>query len=172
MKMAVRAAFVLLVSLVGVTGLHAQATQQRLDGLGDPLPDGAIARLGSLRFKHAPSGDLTIDVALFSPTSNILASLVYGRGSLCLFDAASGKELRGPWKVSDRRFTAIVFSDDGHTLAAATASRELVLYDLDARTVVKTVAGLNVLETLARARESEEAKASLERLAQNASKEP
>src|SRR5437868_2020990 len=147
-----RVALVFLVSTVMVAGLHAQpAGKPRLDALGDPLPDGAIARLGTLRFKHAPSGDPTIDVALFSPAGDKVASLVYGRGSLCLFDAASGKELRGPWNSANKRFTAIAFTVDGGLAAAAdpgpgggkgASQREVVIYDIAAAKVVKTVTGL------------------------------
>src|SRR5262245_29080753 len=67
------------------------------DALGDPLPPGAIARLGTLRFKHTPALDPTIDVAMFSPDGARIVSLVYGAASIRLWDAGTGKEIRGPW---------------------------------------------------------------------------
>ena len=104
---------------------HAQAqtakkpvpVKPRLDALGDPLPDGAVARLGTLRFKHMPAGDPTIDIALFSPDGSKIVSLVYGQGSIRLWDTASGKEIPGPW-TSAGRYTAVAFSPDGRQLIA------------------------------------------------------
>lgn len=60
-----------------------------VDLLGDPLPDGALLRLGSARFKHPGNGE---EIAL-SPDGKIVAAM----GGLVLFawDAHSGKQL---WK--------------------------------------------------------------------------
>lgn len=58
----------------------------RTDLYGDPLPEGAVARLGTLRFNHGQG----LDNVLFSPDgTSILSS---GRGHLRRWDIATGKE--------------------------------------------------------------------------------
>lgn len=114
-----RATLVLCAGILIVPDLHGQAPKQaRTDFYGDPLPDGAVARLGTLRFKHVPKGDPTIDVAMFSPDGKWIASLVYGHGSVRLHDAATGMEHAGPW-TTKARASAMAFSPDGSMLAVA-----------------------------------------------------
>jgi RNA polymerase sigma factor (sigma-70 family) len=65
----------------------------RVDLLGDPLPDGALARLGSQRLRP---GEQTYAVA-FSPDGRRLASwsVAIARSSrLCIWDVTGGAELR------------------------------------------------------------------------------
>src|SRR5262249_25949919 len=60
----------------------------RTDLHGDGLPKGAITRLGTLRFRH---GDAIASVA-FSPDGKRILS--HSFGSIVLWDAPTGKELR------------------------------------------------------------------------------
>jgi WD40 repeat protein len=99
-------------------GAQAPATP-RTDPLGDPLPPGALARLGTLRFKHLPHLDPTVDAVRFSPDGKMLLSWVNNQGSLRICDAATGLELAGPWNESNARFAAAAFSPDSLLLAAA-----------------------------------------------------
>jgi WD40 repeat protein len=69
------------------------AAKPRLDFYGDPLPEGAVARLGSTRLR--PGG--WIRALAFSPDNRRLASWsqVVGEGSrLQIWDVADGRELR------------------------------------------------------------------------------
>jgi hypothetical protein len=72
-----------------VRGIQAQP---RTDSLGDPLPEGAIARIGTLRFKHNPAQGSTVDVALLAPDGSRIVSLSQNNDSIRLWDAAGGKE--------------------------------------------------------------------------------
>jgi RNA polymerase sigma factor (sigma-70 family) len=88
--------------------------QPRLDRYGDPLPEGAIARLGTVRFR-APA---EIGSVAFSPDGKTVA--VYTQAGLFLFDSTSGKRLvrlagsDAAWHLEN----AIVFSPDGKRLAS------------------------------------------------------
>jgi WD40 repeat protein/beta-lactamase regulating signal transducer with metallopeptidase domain len=79
----------------------------------DPLPAGAVLRLGTARLRHARS---TLSAA-FSPNGKILASTAWLDPNLKLWDVATGRLIRtlgGPPGDTPR---AAVFSPDGSTLA-------------------------------------------------------
>src|SRR5262249_33309498 len=61
----------------------------RVDRQGDPLPAGALARFGSLRFYHLAPG---LCGQAYSPDGKLLAS-ADGTG-IVLWDALTGKEIR------------------------------------------------------------------------------
>jgi WD40 repeat protein len=100
------------------------AAPAHTDRYGDPLPDGAVARLGTLRFRHG----WRIHKAFFSPDGRRFATAGDGRRSICLWDAETGRELsRGP--LFGRRDHLLGFSPDGKTLAVSDR-RGPAVYDI------------------------------------------
>jgi WD40 repeat protein len=73
-----------LVFLVAAPLLSAGAAAN--DRYGDPLPDGALSRLGTLRYR----GDPYLEAVALSPDSRLLA--LAGMHSIKVVDAATGKE--------------------------------------------------------------------------------
>src|SRR5580704_15053380 len=63
------------------------------DCYGDLLPEGAIARLGTVRFRLGSE----VQTAAVAPDGSIIASST-GGGMIYLWDATTGKELR---RISD-----------------------------------------------------------------------
>ena len=85
----------------------------RTDLYGDPLPPGAVARMGSVRLRLGP----LCRQILFSADSKELIS-VGSDGVIRFWDPENGKEIRN-LKVEERGFIAAAVSADGKTLAAA-----------------------------------------------------
>jgi RNA polymerase sigma factor (sigma-70 family) len=86
----------------------------RADLFGDPLPEGALARMGTVRLRHRPIGTLT---TAFSPDRKILASCA---DEIHLWDAATGKLLR---TIRDgnrtMNYCALLFVPESRWLAGA-----------------------------------------------------
>jgi RNA polymerase sigma factor (sigma-70 family) len=87
--------------------------EPRRDRYGDPLPPGAVARLGTLRFR-APG---EIKTLAFAPDGKTIA--VSSPVGLFLFDAASGKRIKRLLAPDSRRDWEypIIFSPDSKRLA-------------------------------------------------------
>jgi RNA polymerase sigma factor (sigma-70 family) len=95
---------------------------ERVDALGDPLPPGALLRLGSTRLR----GESAAAVA-FSPDGTWLASGGFDR-HVRLWDPKTGKEVRtllGP----PRGVWALAFSARGKLLAGAGLDKVVYLWD-------------------------------------------
>jgi hypothetical protein len=101
--------------------------QTRADHFGDPLPSGAVARLGTLRFRHEGS----CHSVAFSPDGKLLASTTTG-ATVVHWDASTGQE-RGrlqppPGENFPPRIGSIDFSPDGRTLIASQGNSKLRLW--------------------------------------------
>jgi WD40 repeat protein len=102
-----------LATLLGAQ--RSDAKGPKLDDNGDPTPEQALARFGTIRFSHG--GKWVLAVA-FSPDGKTLAAV--SPGELILWETATGKPLRrlagpmhGGWSLD--------FSPDGKTLASLTS---------------------------------------------------
>jgi WD40 repeat protein len=109
--------------------LPAQAeTPPRLDRAGDPLPPGAIARLGTIRFRHGGA----IEAIAFSADGKSVASAA-NDGSIVLHDTSTGRRLRSfkPETTGTASGSGVVaFAPDGRTLAASGGPRSVSVWEV------------------------------------------
>jgi RNA polymerase sigma factor (sigma-70 family) len=114
----------------------------RTDRYGDPLPPGALARLGTVRFRpgdsiahlaFSPDGKL---LAVATQNSEVNANLV----SLSLWDRATGKLLR-QLAVGKRPPFALAFTPDGKMLATQDERAEIHLWDLGTGKEIRSFKG-------------------------------
>src|SRR5688572_29342896 len=78
-----------LLVVVGLVNAEQLQHSKRVDTYGDPLPDGAIARLGTIRLRHCE----TVSFVRFAPDGKRLFSR--GRdNAICIWDVATGREIR------------------------------------------------------------------------------
>jgi WD40 repeat protein len=95
----------------------------RTDAQGDPLPQGALARLGTSRFRAAPENP----TACLSPDGKLVA--VPGPGKMVrLLDAADGAEVRS-FEIDPAVPADMAFSPDGGVLATYWYDDVLHLWD-------------------------------------------
>ncbi len=110
----------------------AQAAGPRTDLYGDPLPDGAVARLGSVRLRHAG-----LSHYVFRDDGKTIVSIGTDR-MLRSWDIATGKQVGAVPLEGTARFHWAVLSDDGKTVAARDGSN-LVLWEADTGKQIKTL---------------------------------
>jgi RNA polymerase sigma factor (sigma-70 family) len=97
-----------------------KSKQPRLDIYGDPLPPGAVQRLGTIRFR-LPNG---FGKPKLSPDGRTFVSAVENAVLLC--DGSNGRVIR---RFPTSRVDAVAFSRDGKLLAIGDAD-ELRLWDI------------------------------------------
>jgi RNA polymerase sigma factor (sigma-70 family) len=92
----------------------------RGDEVGEPLPPGAHARLGTLRLRHGGH----VSAIAFAPDGKILAS-GGGDDAVRLWDPRTGIQIRALLGHADR-VCSLAFAPDGKTLASAGANDRTV----------------------------------------------
>ena len=94
----------------------------RTDALGDPLPPGALARFGTLRWRHILRDGNGFATVSLSPDGQMAASV--GDVGLRLWETGTGKPLT--WLPPDPLVKAALFAPDGKTLLSAREQRRQV----------------------------------------------
>lgn len=113
-------------ALVGLCCASMLGAEPHKDGLGDPLPEGAIARLGTARLFHP----LEIKRLVFSPDAKRIASSGTD-GTIRIWQTTDGKEFR---RFRDSA-PAFAFSADGKTLV--TGGFDLQWWDIESGKLVR-----------------------------------
>jgi WD40 repeat protein len=107
---------------------RTQLESPRTDALGDPLPEGALLRLGTIRYRD-PAG---VNHAALSPDGKILATA--SEAGITLFDLATGKPryLResGVPNGFDDTGSLLAFAPDGKELFSVTEWGGLCCWDV------------------------------------------
>jgi WD40 repeat protein len=109
----------LIAGAILIPGRTAAQQPAQVDANGDPLPERAVARLGTLRFRHLSPGEknTVIEALAYSSDGKMIASLA-GNGSICLWDSTTGRLIRRfDWEREGAN-ASVKFSPDGKTLAA------------------------------------------------------
>ncbi len=142
MKSAVILIIVCLV-LLFVCSADAEKKSARVDFYGDPLPAGAIGRLGTVRMRH---GDSTFSVA-FSPTGKVFATGGGRDGKIVLWDVKTGKRVA---MLTGHKSTVacLAFSPDGKTLASGGNDRTVRLWNVATGKETQRTAGKSNVSAL------------------------
>jgi len=111
----------------------AEKNGPRVDLYCDPLPDGASARLGTMRWRHNHSGSWS--TAHYSPDGKAIVSWAANARSLRLWNAADGK-LRHEIDGTDVSMWHPIFSGDGKWLVGPAVARTHAPGDVLNRTLV------------------------------------
>jgi len=97
----------------------------RSDAYSDPLPQGAVSRLGTTRWRHKSH----VALARFSPNGKVLAT-AGGDTTIRMWDVATGKQLNELTQAGRWPTCAIVFSPDGGRMASVHEGGIVRLWDV------------------------------------------
>src|SRR5262249_47187314 len=117
------------------------AKTPRVDRYGDPLPPGALARMGTVRLRHRQE----VWSVLFSPDGKVVyaSGPAYGEqghtGELRVWDASTGKPVR---RFEGERFPPfhLCLSPDGKLIAGTHERGPLRVWELETGRIVCRIA--------------------------------
>jgi RNA polymerase sigma factor (sigma-70 family) len=112
-----------------------ETARPRVDRHGDALPDGALNRLGTLRFRHG----YELRAAVFGPGDAVLFSAGSSR-VIRVWDASTGKEL-AQLKGHTAKVNSLALAPGGKLLASAIDDRTVILWDAHTRKEVRRLKG-------------------------------
>lgn len=115
--------------VVGIFGMHALAEPAR-DSLGDPLPGGAVQRLGTTRMRFAGG------VSDYTYLEDDRAAVQLGK-TLEIWDLAKGKRMSSV-DIGERSAASMKLRPDGKALLFAFGPGQVVEWDLAARKTART----------------------------------
>ena len=126
-----------------------QARQGRVDRYGDPVPDGAVVRMGTIRFNHA-SG---VSGLAFTPDGKSLVSFSTENGTARVWDPATGRERHTIDVEALRGGRVFTMTPDGKSLLGADLYYKRLMFrvwDLESgreshRVALPDVPGLSLL---------------------------
>lgn len=113
----------ILVVLWCVSNAWGQDRPAQVDAVGDPLPRGAVARIGTTRFRQPRIRDIT-----FAPDGKTIISAGFD-GRVIYWDRASGRELQA-FHLGDQ-LGRLAFSPDGKVMASGSFKSEVKIWDTD-----------------------------------------
>jgi WD40 repeat protein len=121
----------LLAVLVVVCSAADARTQQperrpRVDAFGDPLPERAVARIGTVRFRPGSQ----VWCVTFSPDGKFIVS-GGEHDSIRFWDPATGKEIGGLPDYLGRPVYSLAFAPDGRSLASGKWEGETQVWDIE-----------------------------------------
>src|SRR5262245_40089295 len=121
----------------------ATTAEPKADRYGDPLPAGAVGRLGTNRLQHVTDrGNEGVAAVAFSPDGQALAAAGREDGRISIFEAATGR-LQRVLGRQPGEIVSLAFAPDGRLLAAGDRGGAVWLWDVHTGTKVGQVKGDN-----------------------------
>lgn len=102
----------------------AAGDRTAIDDQGDALPQGAMARIGTRRFRHGQR----LSAMVYAPDGKTVATASQDR-DIRIWDLSSGKVLK-QWNATAREIVRLEYAAGGRTLLSESKDRELRLWDV------------------------------------------
>jgi WD40 repeat protein len=121
--------------LVALLLSPATATAQPKDRIGDPLPAGAIARIGTTRLQL----DREIQAVAVAPDGKRIAAI--SDSMLGVWEVPSGKQVLSlPWLRNDNVWPSVIgFTADGKSLVGNLRNQEVCMLDIGSGKVIRVL---------------------------------
>ena len=129
-----RLALLILVAIVALAGSAQGQGPPKLDNYGDPLPAGALVRLGTVRLRQGQS----VEGVAFSWDGKLLASCGWD-DRIRLWDVATGRPIRALRSKENDGSFGVAFSPDGKMLAAVSAEGYVRRWDVESGQLLSSV---------------------------------